>query len=95
MSYFDLHLKEFESLHNYYVYSSQSKDSLDWQAAFEVQQQKLLDLSAQVASLSSQNAALTALVSNCCRNNTLTVDIVRAQTLAILSQVELFSLYPL
>ncbi|KAK7004612.1 SUN domain-containing protein 1, partial [Biomphalaria glabrata] len=67
--------------------SSQSKDSLDWQAAFEVQQQKLLDLSAQVASLSSQNAALTALVSNCCRNNTLTVDIVRAQTLAILSQM--------
>ncbi|KAH9504080.1 Secreted beta-glucosidase sun1 [Bulinus truncatus] len=67
--------------------SSKIKESSDWQTTYEAQQQKLLDLSAQVASLSSQNAALTALLTNCCRNNSSLVDIVRAQILATLSQM--------
>ncbi|KAK3781502.1 hypothetical protein RRG08_054841 [Elysia crispata] len=48
---------------------------------------KLADLSATVDQLSSQNAALTALVGNCCRNNSLLADTVKAHVVSILAEM--------
>ncbi|RUS75521.1 hypothetical protein EGW08_016711 [Elysia chlorotica] len=48
---------------------------------------KLADLSATVDHLSSQNAALTALMGNCCRNNSLLADTVKAHVISILTEM--------
>ncbi|CAL1527048.1 unnamed protein product [Lymnaea stagnalis] len=67
--------------------STNQKNTLEWQTAYEAQQLKILDLTQQISSLSSQNAALTAMLTNCCRNNTLPADNIRAQIKTILSQM--------
>ena len=70
-----------------FAHSISVEEKAQWKAASAALDEKLADLAATVSELSSQNAALTALVGNCCRNNTLLADTVRAHVLSILTEV--------
>ncbi|GFO31380.1 sun domain-containing protein 1, partial [Plakobranchus ocellatus] len=67
--------------------SLSADEKAKWAAVAAALEAKLADMSAAVNQLSSQNAALTALVGNCCRNNSLLADTVKAHVLSILAEM--------
>ncbi|GFR98805.1 SUN domain-containing protein 1 [Elysia marginata] len=69
-------------------HSMSSEEKAEWAAASAALDAKLADLSVTVNELSTQNAALTALVGNCCRNNTLHLEeTVRGHVISILTEM--------
>ncbi|XP_035824273.1 SUN domain-containing protein 1 isoform X2 [Aplysia californica] len=59
-----------------------------WQASVAALEGKLASLQGQMDGLTSQNAALSAMLGKCCQNNSVvTTDSVRAHVLAVMSQM--------